>query len=311
MVKESGQMAIDKIKELIHFQNWPNVTELTIEQKTIITIADYLIQEHEQKEDDFVIEHKPKVSIPVTITIDTPVVEVGQIWRNKATGKAYEIVNFNEFSKTVSFGNHYEETLYEHLSLYYELVTMQNIKHGEYAKCTNIKRIKDEDKCNYFGYGDVLKVKEFETGEIALVTDKGQNCVFINSEAWLFWFKPCLQPIAEEEKGEKPPTGLRPKFIVDEHRVQEIDEAIKRYEEVGKDIPEEWKEELRMLISKEKLYTQEDLDRTAIQEYNKGKAVGEVEGYKDGYKDAYDYISREMNRSIQGVLDRDDVKSHK
>jgi len=29
-----------------------------------------------------------------------------------------------------------------------------------------------------------------------------------------------------------------------------------------------------------KLYTQEDLDRTAIQEYNKGKAVGYEEGYK-------------------------------
>jgi len=35
-----------------------------------------------------------------------------------------------------------------------------------------------------------------------------------------------------------------------------------------------------------KLYTQEDLDRTAIQEFNKGKAVGYEEGYKKGSKDS-------------------------
>ena len=38
----------------------------------------------------------------------------------------------------------------------------------------------------------------------------------------------------------KPPLGLRPEFIVLELRQKEIQEAVTRYMEAGKEIPKEW-----------------------------------------------------------------------
>ena len=38
----------------------------------------------------------------------------------------------------------------------------------------------------------------------------------------------------------KPPLGLRPEFVVLEHRQKEIQEAVTRYMEAGVDIPKEW-----------------------------------------------------------------------
>jgi hypothetical protein len=46
-----------------------------------------------------------------------------------------------------------------------------------------------------------------------------------------------------------PPLGLRPRFIVTEHRVAEIDEAIERYKEASKEVPEVWLEERRELVT--------------------------------------------------------------
>ena len=43
---------------------------------------------------------------------------------------------------------------------------------------------------------------------------------------------------------QKPPLGLRPKFIVAEGRTVEILEAMKRYAERGMEIPQEWRDEL-------------------------------------------------------------------
>ena len=48
--------------------------------------------------------------------------------------------------------------------------------------------------------------------------------------------------ISESQK-EKPPLGLTPKWIIDEHRMQDIHEAIMRYKEAHKEIPSEWIEE--------------------------------------------------------------------
>jgi hypothetical protein len=44
----------------------------------------------------------------------------------------------------------------------------------------------------------------------------------------------------KKEKIKKPPLGLRPKWIVDELRLKEIKEAIKRYISEGMEIPIEW-----------------------------------------------------------------------
>jgi hypothetical protein len=43
---------------------------------------------------------------------------------------------------------------------------------------------------------------------------------------------------------EAPPIGLRPKHIVDAERIQEIKEAIVRYVLAGKEVPQEWQQEL-------------------------------------------------------------------
>ena len=45
------------------------------------------------------------------------------------------------------------------------------------------------------------------------------------------------------EQLEKPPIGLRPRFIVSELRLKEIEAAIERYAAVNKDIPIEWVDE--------------------------------------------------------------------
>jgi hypothetical protein len=42
----------------------------------------------------------------------------------------------------------------------------------------------------------------------------------------------------------KPPLGLRPRFIVAKLRIQEILEAMQRYVEADKAIPDEWRTEL-------------------------------------------------------------------
>lgn len=47
---------------------------------------------------------------------------------------------------------------------------------------------------------------------------------------------------------EKPPLGLKPKWIHDKQRKREIIEAMERYSNAGKPIPAEWVEELKELI---------------------------------------------------------------
>jgi hypothetical protein len=47
----------------------------------------------------------------------------------------------------------------------------------------------------------------------------------------------------------RPPLGLRPRFIVAEHRVAEIDAAIQRYEDAGWEVPAVWTAERAELLS--------------------------------------------------------------
>jgi len=47
---------------------------------------------------------------------------------------------------------------------------------------------------------------------------------------------------------QKPPLGLRPRFIIVEHRTLEILEAMIRYVQVGYQVPNEWREELNDLL---------------------------------------------------------------
>lgn len=52
---------------------------------------------------------------------------------------------------------------------------------------------------------------------------------------------------------EKPPLGLRPRFVVRQQRVREILEAIDRYNSAGKATPVEWGEELILLLAEERV----------------------------------------------------------
>lgn len=50
------------------------------------------------------------------------------------------------------------------------------------------------------------------------------------------------------ENRDKPPIGLRPRWIVQALRIREILEAMDRYNSAGKPIPEEWSDELNELF---------------------------------------------------------------
>lgn len=54
--------------------------------------------------------------------------------------------------------------------------------------------------------------------------------------------------VAGAERVVKPPLGLRPRFIVAEHRVREIDEAIQRFAEAGWAVPQAWTDERVELV---------------------------------------------------------------
>lgn len=50
-----------------------------------------------------------------------------------------------------------------------------------------------------------------------------------------------------EAVAEKPPLGLRPRWIVASWRAGEILDAITRYNDVQKEVPQEWRDELEEL----------------------------------------------------------------
>ncbi len=68
-------------------------------------------------------------------------------------------------------------------------------------------------------------------GCIWIVDDGGKESTF---------FKERFEEVLSNDVVEKPPLGLRPEFIVLEHRQKEIQEAVIRYLEAGKEIPKEW-----------------------------------------------------------------------
>lgn len=59
----------------------------------------------------------------------------------------------------------------------------------------------------------------------------------------------CLGGVKVQQKYEKPPIGLRPRIIWLNEREMEITEAIERYQEVGKEVPEVWRMELAWIMA--------------------------------------------------------------
>ena len=194
-------------------------------------IADYLIEQHEQKEKEWKVIWDYKLKEVVrdkdlnVIKVD-PVVKVGQIWRGP--DEYIEIVNY-EMDKEYVLSNEFE------------LVTMDNIREGEWFE------YKGDKYKLYAKIGDCNYVSEHASyGDVACT--------------------PCLPPKAKEEKKDV--------FIRSENGTTM---AIKMDEFT-------------------KLYTQAYLDKTAIQEFNKGKAVG----YEEGYKSAEDNFKKMLE--VHGYL---------
>ena len=65
----------------------------------------------------------------------------------------------------------------------------------------------------------------------------------------------------------KPPLGLTPRWIKDQHRIREILRAMDRYNDVTMPIPEEWVDELNDLVWQQR----EDI-------VARGKTTGELMG---------------------------------
>lgn len=58
-----------------------------------------------------------------------------------------------------------------------------------------------------------------------------------------------LRGAVKEQNQGQPPIGLRPRWIVTELRMKEINAAMARYHEANKQVPLEWIEELRDLTT--------------------------------------------------------------
>ena len=77
---------------------------------------------------------------------------------------------------------------------------------------------------------------------------KDGNCYKYNKptiETHAVEFSCCEFPVTELEK---PPIGLRPKYVLDYERKTEILDAMERYANAGVPIPMEWVTELRELL---------------------------------------------------------------
>lgn len=57
----------------------------------------------------------------------------------------------------------------------------------------------------------------------------------------------------QKQESSKPPLGLKPKYVHDELRIREIQDAIERYNAVNKEVPKEWEDELNNLLNEYKI----------------------------------------------------------
>lgn len=130
-----------------------------------------------------------------------------------------------------------------------------------------------------FGHEDlqIYSVKRLSDGEVFTVReDSGQGKIVAFVIKWDSMFAQVnevgfigigeLIKQTRQPETKRPPLGLRPKWIVAEHRKAEIDEAMMRYKNAGKEIPMEWHDEFNEIVAylnsrnkdKQPLFTTED-----------------------------------------------------
>jgi len=263
---------IEKIKRHLKEYSMPHSTT----GKLICSMAEYLIEQHEQKEarTQFIPKSKAeelKQCEDYFKKAYEPVVEVGQIWRNKNDSFLCEIISTRSYGVRIRFYNGHEDgKSKEDLFDDYERVTMQNIKHGEWVE--------------HVFYKFKQRVLSNDNGKIMLVVTGELNGTINNNN-----FKPTLPPIAEEEKEDTDKEYDRIKTAWDKSIAEE---KLYTQEDLDKELKQagaNFLEAHNILLDKLQqanetiLSYKENLDRTAIQEFNKGKAVGYEEGYKNGY----------------------------
>lgn len=74
---------------------------------------------------------------------------------------------------------------------------------------------------------------------------------------------------------EKPPIGLRPRFIVDESRYSEVLEAMCRYAKAKKEVPQEWKDEALELVVR---ITMRQYDKKSLETASSSERCDFIEG---------------------------------
>ena len=176
-------MSIEKIKKYKSEIN--DTTNYDVNWSKIMlldSIADYLIEQEEQKE-PFV----PSDS-------GDHVVEVGQIWRN-GYGTNEEVISIGNGKVITVVGERRSECSYPFkcFSRDYELVTRDNIKEGEWVECMENSGVE-----HYFGIGGKYKFTESRNHDFG-VEIEGYGLVHTSRKL----FKPCLPPQEKEAKENK------------------------------------------------------------------------------------------------------------
>ena len=93
--------------------------------------------------------------------------------------------------------------------------------------------------------GDVVKFRGTTYKIVEGEADYGEPTYHSNG----YYHK--LEPMYRVEC-KKPPLGVAPRWIREEQRIAELSEAIVRYAEANKEIPEEWTKEYNELIARNK-----------------------------------------------------------
>jgi hypothetical protein len=99
----------------------------------------------------------------------------------------------------------------------------------------------------------------------------------------------------------KPPLGIRPRFLCDELRLRDINDAIDRYKKAEKTIPGEWLTERRELISR---IEQAEQTEQAIAAKEQGLLKSVKTAIKDHSGHKYDETIRAAISAVANWLDR-------
>lgn len=104
---------------------------------------------------------------------------------------------------------------------------MADIKVGDVVICTD-----NEKHAAALAIGGAYKIRDISGGFVQL---EGMNHLYMKKR---FVLSTDVKP------AEKPPLGLRPRYVAEAMRIQEIMDAALRYTEAGKQVPQDWLDEL-------------------------------------------------------------------